>query len=154
MITQSDFNKISFESHGFFEPTNDSEKVIYRVPSDSKPLRNDVALRNAISNLVHDIKDSRKGTTIIELITIHCNISYATYKQYISRSGRPTRPFIAKLAVGLGLSLDQANALFRLHSGELNLTNDADFVTYHALRDHDSIDYYEAELKQYIKYPQ
>lgn len=149
MISQDDFQKMTFETHGFIEPTK--EKSTARLPIGyefQNPRGRE--LRDAISNIVHDVKDSRKGTTITELITKSCNTSMATYKQYISGKGYPTRPFIAKLCVGLRLTVDQANALFRLHSGELNQTNDADCITYYALLTHNTIDEYEEELKIFL----
>lgn len=150
MISQVDFDKIQFQSHGFIEPL--PERVAQRVPPGCKPTNDYLELRGAISNLLHDVKESRRGSTITNLLTYDCNIPIPTYKKYISGNGRPSRSFIGKLAVGLGLSVDQANELFRLHSGVLNLTNDADFVTYHALVDRDSIDVYEAELKRFLGY--
>ena len=117
-----------------------------------KPHNDLYLLRSAISNLVHEVKNQRPGTTITELITNDCNIPSATYKQYISGIGLPTRPFVGKLAVGLKLTVDEANKLFRLHSGELNLTNDVDYVTYHALVDQDSIFDYEHDLEHFVEF--
>lgn len=150
MITRSEFDKIQFQSHGFQEPTR--EAVSHRLPPDSKPCNDLYLLRTTISNLVHEIKKLRTGTTMMDLISRDCDIPYATYKQYISGSGLPSRHFVAKLAVGLKLSVDQANELFRLHSGKLNLTNDADYVTHHALMDHDSIYDYEEDLEHYVEF--
>lgn len=150
MISQSDFDKITFQSHGFIKLS--LESVSHRVHQGTKRHNDLYLLRSVISNLVHEIKASRKGITITELITNDCDIPFPTYKQYISGSGLPTRPFVAKLAVGLKLTVDQANELFRLHSGELNLSNDADYVTFHALKDHDTIYDYEKDLEHYVEF--
>jgi hypothetical protein len=148
MIPQSEFDQMKFETYGFIEPKK--EEASHRVPKDyERQNGNFRELRNAIINTVHEFKDSRKGSTITELINYSCNIPGPTYKQYMSGKGVPTRPFIAKICVGLGLSVDKANELFRLHSGELNLTNDADYITYNALLSHDSIYDYEEELERY-----
>lgn len=148
MITEKEFQQMKFQTFGFLEP--DYGPVSCRVPKDYVMQKASlVDLRAAISNIVHDVKE-RKKITINDLITLHCNISMSTYKQYVSGKGEPTRAFLCKLCVGLQLSIEEANQLLCLHSGELNLTNDADCVTYYALKTRDSIEEYEDELKKYI----
>lgn len=145
MISKADFDRMDFLSHGPIEPR--WERTAQRIPLNMKLPNGDLqTLRNAIHNLVHDVKDKRPGATITSLVTQNCNIPYPTYKQYMSGGRRPTRTFIAKLAVGLELSPEEANRLFILHSGELNLTNDVDFITYYALKTHDDIFEYEQQL--------
>lgn len=148
MIDPAEFKKILFHTFGFTEPEHVKSQA--KIPEGEQPPQPDRAtLRNAIVNQVYKVKQMRQSPSITQLITIDCDIPYPTYKQYISGKGNPSRPFIAKLSVGLGLSIEEANELFRLHSGELNLTNNVDYITYHALRTQDSLEDYLEELKRY-----
>lgn len=147
MISKVKFEKMQFKSFGFVElPT---EKVTYRLPNGyNLNARPTAELRGMISNTVHDVKE-KTGKTMEKLIVEDCNISMATYKQYISGKNRqPSRAFILKLCVGLNLSVEKSNELLSAHSGELNLTNDVDAITYYALLDGDSIYDYESELHE------
>ena len=61
-----------------------------------------------------------------------------------------SRKILAKFCVGLKLSLEEADELFELHSGKLNLTNDFDCVVYYALKTKDNIDDFIAEMKEKV----
>ena len=78
-----------------------------------------------------------------------CRIPEDTFKKAINGKYKYTRSFLAKYSVGLKLDMDQANKLFRCHSGELNLTNDFDYIIYHALKTKDDIDYFIQETFEY-----
>ena len=62
-----------------------------------------------------------------------------------------TRNFLAKFVVGLKLGIEEANELFYLESGKLNLTNSFDYIIYHALEDKDLIDFFIEEVEKYTK---
>lgn len=145
MIAKEEFEKMEFKSFGFIEPSY--EKSAYRLPLGfNLNARPTTELRGMISNVVHEKKEET-GKTIPTLLEIDCNVSMSTYKQYISGKNRhPSRAFISKLCVGLKLSIEKSNELLRAHSGELNLTNDADAITYYAIEDKDDIFDYENEL--------
>ena len=61
-----------------------------------------------------------------------------------------TRNFLAKFTVGLKLDIEESNELFRKHSGELNLTNDFDYIVYHALKSKDNIEFFLDEVYEYL----
>lgn len=145
MINTEIFEKMKFSSFGFIEPS--FENTAYRLPtSHTLNTRTTAELRALISNAVHDKKDET-GKTLTALVEMDCNIPMSTYKQYISGKKRhPSRAFISKLCVGLKLSIEKSNELLCAHSGVLNLTNDADAVTYYAILDKDNIYDYENEL--------
>ena len=145
MISKEKFKEMKFDSVGFIEPIY--EKTTYRLPVGFQLNEcTNEEVRGMISNIVHDKKEET-GKTVQALIEMDCNIPMATYKQYISGKKRhPSRAFISKLCVGLKLSIEKSNELLRAHSGELNLTNNADAVTYFAIECKDSIFDYENEL--------
>lgn len=148
MISKEKFSEMKFTSFGFVEPIYERES--YRLPAGHRLTNHStVTLRNKISNLIHDIKDQRH-ISIRALVEDECNINFDTYKKCINGSGgrHPSRLFVAKLCVGLKLSIDVANDLFRIEGGELNLTNDVDAITYYAILDKDNILDYEAELEE------
>lgn len=146
MIPKEEFEKMEFDSHGFIEPND--ERILYRLPRGYKFQNADnTEIRIAIVEILNEIKDQR-GSTITKLLTDDCDIPMATYKQYISGKGKVTRRFIAKICIGLKLSLEKANELFKMHSGELNMTNDVDALIYNAILTKDSIYEFEEELKE------
>lgn len=146
MITQELYDQQSFTSNGFWEPVE--EKPLYRVPPDFVNQQDLLQLQGKILTYLHGVK-KRTGVTIFDLVNTHCMISYGTYKKVMG--GRwPSRQFVAQLAVGLKLSVEEANELFLLQGGTLNLTNDADFITYHALLSQDAIEDYLDELEHYL----
>lgn len=147
MITKEQFEQMKFESHGFIEPGY--EKVSYRLPAGYVLSNHStVELRKAILEVVNTLKDERK-TTLSYLIEDECDIPIDTYKKYLRGENRsPSRAFVAKLCVGLKLPVAEANKLFRIQGGELNLTNDVDAITYYALVDKDSVFDYEEELAE------
>lgn len=151
MITSEKFKSMKFETFGFIEPVY--EKGEYRLPAGFKLNEKSTSeIRGMISNIVHDKKEET-GKTITTLMELDCNIPMSTYMQYISGKKRhPSRAFISKLCVGLKLSLEESNKLLKAHSGELNLTNDADAITYYAIEDKDDIFDYEKELLEKIQY--
>ena len=147
MISKENFEKMKFETYGFIEP--EYEKGSYRLPAGHVLSNHStVELRKAINNLVHKIKDERK-TSISKLIQDECDIPIDTYKKYMNGEKRsPSRTFLSKLCVGLKLPIDEANKLFRIQGGELNLTNDVDAITYYAIICQDNIFDYEEELEE------
>ena len=147
MITNEEYSKMNFTSFGFTEKPH--EKESYRLPAGFKLSGCSTAeIRSMISNILHDQKE-KQGKSITTLLEIDCCIPLSTYKQYIGGAKRrPSRQFIAKLCVGLKLPIEDANNLFRAHSGELNLTNDADAITHFAILYKDDIFAYEKELKE------
>jgi hypothetical protein len=78
-----------------------------------------------------------------------CSIPTDTVKKLITGKTRVTRPQLAKLCVGLKLSFADANELFRMQGGCLNLSNDFDYIIYHALEDGDEINSFIDDVREY-----
>ena len=147
MINSKDLESLHFDTIDFIEQI--PATYTGRVPQGFKFSAASTAdIRSAVSNIVHDAKDA-KHRPIERLIELDCNIPMSTYKQYMMGKGKPTRAFLCKICVGLGLSIEEANELLAMHSGELNMSNLSDAVTYYALKTHDLVEDYEQELEKY-----
>lgn len=79
-----------------------------------------------------------------------CGISYELVKKYVNGSRRVTRASLAKLCVGMGLSVEEAQDLFRLegHSLEPEI-NLLDAVVVDALQCGDGISVFAEECEKY-----
>lgn len=153
MISKEHFAKQKF----IRQATVEEERMIYRVPNQGKDVpQPDSLLREKIRDIVYHEIDNYEAknhvrVSIDNFITEQCDIPYDTFKKYIGNNMKYkiSRNFIAKIAVGLKLELLVANELFRMHSGELNLTNSFDYITYYALETKDDIAYFKKELRDY-----
>lgn len=155
MIAKEQFTKQKFITQNITEESE--ERMIWRVPNNGREVpRPDSLLREKIRDIVyHEIdKHEAKNHTRVSIenyVTDQCDIPYDTFKKYIgnNKKYKISRTFIAKIAVGLKLEIDIANELFLMHSGELNLTNNFDYITYYALESKDDIAYFKRELREY-----
>jgi len=155
MITEKQFNQQKFLTKGIIEATE--EKLSYMAPNGGADVPHpDPLLREKIRDLVFNERDKYEAEnhskiSIDNFIADQCDIPYDTFKKYIGNNMKYkiSRTFIAKIAVGLKLEILEADKLFRMHSGELNLTNCFDYITYYALNTKDEIDVFKEELKKY-----
>jgi len=158
MIDKKEFQKQIFETHGILEKAD--EYCAYKVPlawvrqNAFKGSETSALLRKKIQEITWEKADEYKSTnnkkiTDNNFIERFCHIPCDTYKKAISGDYTLTRNFLAKFTVGLKLEIEQANELFRMHSGELNLTNDFDYIVYHALKTKDDIDFFIDEVYKY-----
>ena len=60
-----------------------------------------------------------------------------------------TRTQLAKFCVGLKLPIEDADGLFLMQGGSLNLSNDFDYVVYHALEDGDDVYSFIDDVRTY-----
>jgi len=154
MINKDEFKKIKFLSHGIIEKNYGRE--FYRVPGQWIPINNNgPELREKIRNIMWEKADEYRSKYNVKMsdysiIEKCCRIPQDTMKKALNGRYRITRNFLAKFTVGLKLDIEEANSLFKKHSGELNLTNDFDFIVYHALRTKDDIDYFINEVYEYL----
>ena len=150
MVDKDIFNKQVFKSTGIIEEI--PAKKIGRVQENWIPENNLKDLRVMIRDIMWEkideykvnIKNNFSDYIIIEEC---CRIPSDTMKKALNGRYKITRRFLAKFTVGLKLSFDEANLLFRLHSGELNLTNDFDYIIFYALKTKDDIDDFIEEIK-------
>ncbi|MCL2008913.1 MAG: hypothetical protein FWG71_00010 [Synergistaceae bacterium] len=152
MVDETEFRNRHFETRGIIEP-------IARVAGGYKKQQDQRELVHSMRLMLEAVLQSQKKETgkakSIERTVWGdvegegCEIQYNTYRSYMGLKRRVTRAALAKFAVGLGLSLDDANKLFRLQGGELNETNDFDYITIHALMDKDNIMVFMEEVEKY-----
>lgn len=154
MIDKKEFKKQNFASHGIIE--SNISRGIGKVPKNFHLRNNDhTALRENIRDIMWDKSDEYRldnddKTSDYNIIEICCRIPTDTMKA-LNGKYKLTRNFLAKFTVGLKLDLDIANSLFSLHSGELNLTNDFDYIVYHALKTKDDINHFTEEVYEYLE---
>lgn len=148
MINKIKFYNQNFITKGIIEVNNNLN--LYRVPQSWKGI-NTVDLRDVLYNIAADKHEEYKKTSntkmnFYDFIYMSCRIPEDTFKKAINGKYKITRNFLAKYSVGLKFCIDEANELFRGHSGELNLTNDFDYIVYHALSTNDDIDFFINEV--------
>lgn len=156
MIIKSEFQKQNFRTFGIMETANAEKTGKMRVSKDWQPTNNPLELRLKVRDIVwskadeyrdkHDIKIS--DYNVIERC---CRIPADTIKKAINGRYNITRNFLSKFCVGLKLEIEEANELFELQAGELNLTNDFDYIVFHALKTKDNIDYFLEEVYEYTE---
>jgi hypothetical protein len=149
MVDAAEFNGRHFETRGIAE-------VMERVPCCFSPMQDQHALVNLMLQKLGNILESRKQErgeklSIEKAVTELCEIPYDTYKKVTGSKRRVTRFTLAKFVVGLKLPLEVANELFRLQDGELNETNDFDYIVIHALTDRDDLQNFRSDVEKYTK---
>lgn len=153
MIDKKEFYKQNFSSRGIIVKNNDSKAG--RVPVGWKPENDDKKLRLLIRDIMLKETDKYRNKTNksfgdYTIIEEACRIPTDTMKKALSGRYKITRNFLAKFTVGLKLGIDISNSLFKIHSGELNLTNDFDYITYFALKTKDDIDDFIEEIDKFL----
>lgn len=151
MIKEADFQKMTFKTHGVVEP--ESPKPAMKVPQGWSPTHTDI--RSQLSDLVLEKTDEYREKHKVKMSNYNviehcCRIPTDTMKKALNGKYRITRNFLAKFTVGLQIDLAQANEIFRKHSGQLDLTNDFDFIVYHALLSKDGVDDFMEEVDRYL----
>lgn len=160
MITKEIFNATEFKSHGIIY-FND-KKHVYRVPAGWTPtqlpddlkgrhskLRMNVSMIMEEENRCYEEKEQKK-IGLFPLVEKQCNIPEDTMKKMQSGKRRFTREQLAKFCIGFKLPIEKADELFLLQGGRLNLTNDFDFIVYHALKTKDDIEVFCDEVLNYL----
>lgn len=156
MIDKKEFYEQKFTSTGIIEQK--SNIGIKRVPRGWEPMNDGekyTELREKVRKIMLNKTDEYRNEinkdfgdyTVIEET---CRIPTDTMKKALSGRYKITRNFLAKFTVGLKLGIEIANFLFIMHSGELNLTNDFDYITYHALKTKDDIDDFIEEVDGFL----
>lgn len=90
-----------------------------------------------------------KSTRGYDMILDQCQISVTALKKTIKNDIKPTRNLVYKLAVGLKMSLQEANELFVLCGGPLTEDCQADKICMYALRDGDDIFHFIEQFEHY-----
>jgi hypothetical protein len=151
MINRDEFLSLTFESHGIIDM---SHKSVCRVPKGFQPSQNQKDLAFRIGNIVQEYKakyqEEHPGRcSQYTLVEKACDIPTYTIKRLITGRTRVTRTQLAKFCVGLKLPIEDADGLFLMQGGNLNLSNDFDYVVYHALEDGDDVYSFIDDVRTY-----
>lgn len=112
-----------------------SAKELSRLPASDEEKKAELNIE--INDLIHDKFDNFRD------FGQKCNLNPETIRKVIrGRNNRKiSKVMLAKLVVGCGLSLNDANKLFELHSSRLNAeTTQLDAVVVHCIEKHLDID--------------
>ena len=129
------------------------KKPVYSVtPEEMQRFKTNDRLPYLIANKKRQ-NDEKHGVSITAgygLIEEMCQISETSMKKTMNGSIRVTRTFLYKLAIGLHLSLDEANELFALCGGPLRETDPADYICINYLETKDDIHKFIEQYEQYV----
>lgn len=133
----------------FFEAEKTSSRVSTKELSHF--IDNENALRDMISRkkLLYQNENNLSALAAYEQLEDECQISVDTMKKTISGRIKVTRNFLYKLAVGLHMTLGEANKYFELNGGELRESCLADYICIHALLDHDDIAVFISDFEKH-----
>ncbi len=83
-----------------------------------------------------------------------CQISVTAFKYAVAgkKGNTANRHFLYKLAVGMKMTIEEADVLFELEKGPLSDECLEDMICYCALRDHDSIYEFIDEFEEKTNY--
>ena len=104
-----------FKSDGFFI---ERDRTSSRISSDAvlpdTKEKKQVQLRKRLNSLIHEKLDGSSAK-----IEAACGVSYELVRKYMSGGRKVTRETLAKLCVGMGLSVEEAQQLFQLQGHSL-----------------------------------
>lgn len=145
-ITKDYIRSHAFQGDGLHFPQDGGKS--YRLgpnavlPSGKSENRN--RLRRELTTLVAEKFPNRNRMEAL------CGVSYELVKKYINGSRPVTRESLAKLCVGMRLSVEQAQPLFQLEGHSLEPeVNLLDAVIVDALQCGDDIDVFADECEKY-----
>lgn len=131
--------------------TLQKQRTALQVSSvDLKRFENNTKLPSMISNrkIQYDIENGLKAIHGYSALGEDCLISVTTLKKVINGSDKVTRKFLYKFAVGLRMSLEEANEYFSLCGGQLHDDSLEDYICKCALRDGDDIYTFAEEFER------
>ena len=137
MLSTEEYNRIIAKQQQTKE-----EKIAYQMTgSDLQKFEKKDKLPSMISDrkMQNDIEKGLKALHGYSDIEESCLISVTSLKKTINGSQKVTRTFLYKFAVGLHMSVEEANEYFALCGGILHEDSLEDAICRCALRDGDSI---------------
>ena len=137
MLSTEEYNRIIAKQQQI-----EKEKVAYQMTSsDLKKFEKKDKLPSMISDrkMQNDIEKGLKALHGYSDIEESCLISVTSLKKTINGSQKVTRTFLYKFAVGLHMSIEEANEYFALCGGILHEDSLEDAICRCALREGDSI---------------
>ena len=149
MVTHKIFADRHFASFGITE-AGESPSALRVTGAFPCNQEDNAQLARALSEILSGKKTALKKSKM-RLLEEDCDIPFDTYKKNIFRGTRPSKAFLMKFCVGLGLTREEADGLFLMHSGVINETNDVEYIFAAALRDGDDIMQFESDVLEYAK---
>ena len=137
MLSKEEYNRIITKQQQIKK-----EKVAYQMTdSDLKKFERRDKLPSMIADrkMQNDIEKGLKALQGYDDIEETCLISITSLKKSINGSQKVTRTFLYKFAVGLHMSIEEANEYFALCGGILHEDSLEDAICQCALRDGDDI---------------
>lgn len=105
-------------------------------------------LLRKLRNVFHT--NAKDSSNIAVYVATKCELSDSIVQKVLTGKRAVTAEFLGKICVGLSLSIDETEELFRLYGQPLDYNRSLfEAITMCAVRDHDSIDSYVNELEQY-----
>ena len=123
----------------------DSNGATYRVPPNVVVGPDVESLKLEMSKIIHRYKDKyvaihKTRCDQYDIVSNACDIPASSIKHMLNGRQRITRHQLGKFCVGLKLSIEEAQQLFRWQGRSLSVGEDAfDTVVYYALKDEDDI---------------
>ena len=104
--------------------------------------------------LKFEIEHEYSSNKAYEELADLCQISVTAFKYAVAgkKGNTANRHFLYKLAVGLKMTIEEANALLELEKGPLSEECLEDVICYCALRDHDTIYEFIDEFEEVTNY--
>jgi hypothetical protein len=119
-----------------------TDRDLAGIPDDTKDL-------DALKVRLYDLlQEKLGGYTKLE---VKCDIKTDTFQKVIRfKNGRNvTYTFLAKFSIGAELTEEEARELFLLMGHELNERNRCDYILLHELRNHGTLEDYDADMIQF-----
>lgn len=123
----------------------DNDRDAYRVPPNIVFPEDVDLLKLEMSKVIHRYKDKYVAIHKIrcdqyDIVSNACDIPASSIKHMLNGRQRITRHQLGKFCVGLKLSIEEAQQLFKWQGRSLSVGEDAfDTVVYYALKDKDDI---------------
>ena len=137
MLTKEEYEQVLAR-----QSKEETQKIALQMTgADLKRFEKNTKLPSMISDrkIQNDIEKGIKATMGYDAIEAACCISATSLKKVINGSDKVTRKFLYKFAVGLKMSIEEANQFFALCGGELHDDYLEDCICKCALRDKDDI---------------
>ncbi len=147
MITQEELKAINFHATELSQI-----KVSYQVTAEEMKRFDEaknLPLMIAKRKLLFEREMDLKPTPAYDALDEKCQISITTIKKPINGSNKVTRQFLYKFAVGLHMTLDEANEFFTLCGGPLREDNLCDYICIRALGDNDDIHLFIQQYEEF-----
>ena len=150
-VKENDLKNIKYKEY----PTEKSSmrlsaKEIARFSDKEKQLAKKISTIKLRYEVDHEISSNKAYEDLADL----CQISVTAFKYAVAgkKGNTANRHFLYKLAVGMRMTIEEANILFELEKGPLSDECLEDQICYCALRDQDSIYDFIDEFEKITNY--